>query len=426
MLKLNRISLLVVIISICTLFSACAQNCCDSKVGVKTGIDVLKENGFAQLQGKKVGLVTNPTGIDRELNSTVDILFNAKGVELVALYGPEHGVRGDIHAGDHVSGNSDPKTGLPVHSLYGATFKPTPEMLEGLDAIIYDIQDIGCRSFTYISTMGKVMEAAAEQGIEVIVLDRPNPLGGEKIEGPLVRDGFYSFVSQFKIPYIYGLTCGELAQMLNEEGMIKDKEGNVLKCKLTVVPMEGWKRSMLFEETDLPWVLPSPHIPQPVSAFFYPATGILGDLMVYSIGVGYTLPFQMIAVEGIDADKLTDRLNGLALPGVKFRPINVKPFYSVGKGEAMQGVQIYITDVKAAAITDIQFHVMEAVAELYPEKAAFKLASDKRYRSFDIVTGSDYFRTEFAKNHRFSDIRERWYEDVDSFREASKKYYLYR
>lgn len=426
MLKLNRISLLVVIISICTLFSACAQNCCDSKAVVKTGIDVLKENGFAQLQGKKVGLVTNPTGIDRELNSTVDILFNAKGVELVALYGPEHGVRGDIHAGDHVSGNSDPKTGLPVHSLYGATFKPTPEMLEGLDAIIYDIQDIGCRSFTYISTMGKVMEAAAEQGIEVIVLDRPNPLGGEKIEGPLVRDGFYSFVSQFKIPYIYGLTCGELAQMLNEEGMIKDKEGNVLKCKLTVVPMEGWKRSMLFEETDLPWVLPSPHIPQPVSAFFYPATGILGDLMVYSIGVGYTLPFQMIAVEGIDADKLTDRLNGLALPGVKFRPINVKPFYSVGKGEAMQGVQIYITDVKAAAITDIQFHVMEAVAELYPEKAAFKLASDKRYRSFDIVTGSDYFRTEFAKNHRFSDIRERWYEDVDSFREASKKYYLYR
>ena len=401
--------------------------CCNStSAGVKTGIDVLESNGFAQLKGKKVGLVTNPTGINRNLISTVDILFNAPEVQLVALYGPEHGVRGDVHAGDKVEGNTDTKTGLPVYSLYGATQKPTPEMLEGLDAIIYDIQDIGCRSFTYISTMGKVMEAAAEKGIEVIVLDRPNPLGGEKIEGPLVEDGFYSFVSQFRIPYIYGLTCGELAMMLNEEGMIKDSEGNALKCNLTVVKMEGWKRDMLFEQTGLPWVLPSPHIPQPVSAFFYPATGIVGDLGVYSIGVGYTLPFQIIAVEGIDADKLSDKMNGMALPGVKFRPINVKPFYSQGQGTNMQGVQIYITDVKAAALTDIQFYVMEAVAEMYPDKAAFKLASDRRYRSFDIVTGSDYFRKTFSQNHKFSDIRERWYADVDGFRKEAEKYYLYR
>lgn len=406
-----------------------AVSCCGNskeKVQVLTGIDVLEANGFQQLKGKKVGLVTNPTGVNKDLISTVDVLFNAKGVELVALYGPEHGVRGDVHAGDHVDGNSDPKTGLPVHSLYGSTLKPTPEMLEGLDAIIYDIQDIGCRSFTYISTMGKVMEAAADLDLEVIILDRPNPLGGEKIEGPIVKEGFFSFVSQFEIPYVYGLTCGELATLLNEEGLIKDKEGNVKKCKLTVVPMKGWKRDMLFEETGLPWVLPSPHIPQPISAFFYPATGIAGDLGCYSIGVGYTLPFQMIAAEGVDADKLAEKLNGYALPGVSFRPINVKPFYAVGKGSNLQGVQIYITDVKRAALTDIQFYVMEAIAELYPEKAAFKIASDKRYRSFDIVTGSDYFRTEFAKNHKFSDIKERWYEDIDSFRELSKKYYLYR
>ncbi|MBQ2244179.1 MAG: DUF1343 domain-containing protein [Bacteroidales bacterium] len=413
-------------------FALCAvlmvASCCapqNEKVQVLTGIDVLEANGFQQLQGKRVGLVTNPTGVNKDLVSTVDVLFNAEGVELVALYGPEHGVRGDVHAGDLVSGNSDPKTGLPVHSLYGKTVKPTPEMLEGLDAIIYDIQDIGCRSFTYISTMGKVMEAAADLDLEVIVLDRPNPLGGEKIEGPIVEEGFFSFVSQFEIPYVYGLTCGELAVLLNEEGLIKDKEGNVKKCKLTVVPMEGWTRDMLFEDTNLPWVLPSPHIPQPVSAFFYPATGIVGDLGCYSIGVGYTLPFQMIAVEGVDADKVSERLNGLDLPGVKFRPINVKPFYAVGKGTDMQGVQIYITDVKKAALTDIQFHVMEVIADMYPEKAAFKLASDKRYRSFDIVTGSDYFRKTFSENHKFSDIKERWYEDVDSFRELSKKYYLY-
>ncbi|MBO5804422.1 MAG: DUF1343 domain-containing protein [Bacteroidales bacterium] len=413
-------------------FALCAvlmvASCCapqNEKVQVLTGIDVLEANGFQQLQGKRVGLVTNPTGVNKDLVSTVDVLFNAEGVELVALYGPEHGVRGDVHAGDLVSGNSDPKTGLPVHSLYGKTVKPTPEMLEGLDAIIYDIQDIGCRSFTYISTMGKVMEAAADLDLEVIVLDRPNPLGGEKIEGPIVEEGFFSFVSQFEIPYVYGLTCGELALLLNEEGLIKDKEGNVKKCKLTVVPMEGWSRDMLFEDTNLPWVLPSPHIPQPVSAFFYPATGIVGDLGCYSIGVGYTLPFQMIAVEGVDADKVSERLNGLDLPGVKFRPINVKPFYAVGKGTDMQGVQIYITDVKRAALTDIQFHVMEVIADMYPEKAAFKVASDKRYRSFDIVTGSDYFRKTFSENHKFSDIKERWYEDVDSFRELSKKYYLY-
>lgn len=407
----------------CAVASCCAPQ--NEKVQVLTGIDVLEANGFQQLQGKRVGLVTNPTGVNKDLVSTVDVLFNAEGVELVALYGPEHGVRGDVHAGDLVSGNSDPKTGLPVHSLYGKTVKPTPEMLEGLDAIIYDIQDIGCRSFTYISTMGKVMEAAADLDLEVIVLDRPNPLGGEKIEGPIVEEGFFSFVSQFEIPYVYGLTCGELALLLNEEGLIKDKEGNVKKCKLTVVPMEGWSRDMLFEDTNLPWVLPSPHIPQPVSAFFYPATGIVGDLGCYSIGVGYTLPFQMIAVEGVDADKVSERLNGLDLPGVKFRPINVKPFYAVGKGSDMQGVQIYITDVKRAALTDIQFHVMEVIADMYPEKAAFKVASDKRYRSFDIVTGSDYFRKTFSENHKFSDIKERWYEDVDSFRELSKKYYLY-
>lgn len=405
------------------LASCCSQN---EKVNVLTGIDVLEANGFQQLKGKKVGLVTNPTGINKDLVSTVDVLFNAEGVELVALYGPEHGVRGDVHAGDHVSGNSDPKTGLPVHSLYGKTVKPTPEMLEGLDAIVYDIQDIGCRSFTYISTMGKVMEAAADLDLEVIVLDRPNPLGGEKIEGPIVEEGFFSFVSQFEIPYVYGLTCGELAMLLNEEGLIKDKQGNVKKCKLTVVPMEGWSRDMIFEDTKLPWVLPSPHIPQPASAFFYPATGIVGDLGCYSIGVGYTLPFQMIAVEGVDADKVAENLNALQLKGVKFRPINVKPFYAVGKGTDLQGVQIYITDVKDAALTDIQFYVMEVIAEMYPEKAAFKVASDKRYRSFDIVTGSDYFRKTFSENHKFSDIKERWYEDVDSFRELSKKYYLYQ
>ena len=419
--KKSFMHILAVLACVTAVSSCCCKQQADEVV-VKPGIEVLRDRGFDILQGKRVGLVTNPSGVDRNLVSTVDILHNAPGVELVALYGPEHGVRGDIHAGDKVEGNVDPKTGIIVHSLYGKTQKPTMEMLEGLDAIIYDIQDIGCRSFTFISTMGKVMEAAAEKGIEVIVLDRPNPLGGEKVEGPLVEEGFFSFVSQFAIPYVYGLTCGELALMLNQEGLLKDG----VQCNLTVVPMEGWERHMIYEDTNLPWVLPSPHIPQPASSFYYPAVGIAGELGAYSIGVGYTLPFQMLATEGVDADVLADRLNAKQLPGVLFRPLHVKPFYSMGAGKTLQGVQLYVTDAKAARLTEIQFHILEVIAELNPERAAFNLAPENRHRMFDIVTGNDYFRKTFALRHRFEDIQERWRADEEAFKTRSQAYYLYK
>ena len=190
-------------------------------VKVTTGIEILRSNNFKLLQGKRVGLITNPTGVDSDLKPTIDILFEAKNVKLVALFGPEHGVRGDVHAGDKVDNVTDTKTGLPVFSLYGKTRKPTLEMLKGIDVLVYDIQDIGCRSFTFISTMGLAMEAAAEQNIEFVVLDRPNPIGGLKIEGNITEEPFISFVSQFKIPYLYGQTCGELAIMLNEEKMLQ-------------------------------------------------------------------------------------------------------------------------------------------------------------------------------------------------------------
>jgi len=284
---------------------------------IKTGLEALKSQNFKVLEGKRVGLITNPTGFDNNLKSTVDVLFEAKNVKLVALFGPEHGVRGDVHAGDKVENMNDPKTGLPVYSLYGKTRKATPEMLKDIDVLVYDIQDIGSRSFTYISTMGLAMEAAAENNIEFVVLDRPNPLGGNKVEGNLAEEGFISFVSQFKIPYIYGLTCGELAVMLNEENMLGKK------CKLTVVKMEGWKRSMTFEQTGLQWVPSSPHIPQPISAIAYPISGILGELGYMSIGVGYTIPFQMFAAEWIEAEKLAGKMNSYNLPGVTFRPMHV-------------------------------------------------------------------------------------------------------
>ena len=386
---------------------------------IMTGIEVLKADNFKILEGKRVGLITNPTGVDNSLKSTIDILFEAPNVNLVALYGPEHGVRGDVHAGDKVDNSTDPSTGLPVYSLYGKTRKPTPEMLKDIDVLVYDIQDIGCRSFTYISTMGVAMEAAAENGIEFVVLDRPNPIGGEKVEGNLVEDGFTSFVSQFKIPYIYGLTCGELAQMLIGENMLAKN------CKLTVVPMKHWKRDMDYTQTGLQWIPSSPHIPHPHSAYFYPLSGIVGELPYLSIGVGYTIPFQMFAAQWIDAEKLAARMNALNLPGLKFRPMHLKPFYAFGKGEHLQGVQVHIMDYKTARLSEVQFYILQELAAMYPDKPAFSEENKARFDMFDKVCGSDQIRKRFSKNYRFDDIKDYWYKDVEAFKELSRKYYLY-
>ena len=390
------------------------------KIRIQTGIEVLKNSNFKLLEGKRVGLITNPTGVDNQLKSTIDILHEAPNVNLVALFGPEHGVRGDVHAGDHVDNSSDPTTGLPVGSLYGKTRKATPDMLKGIDVLVYDIQDIGCRSFTYISTMGLAMEAAAENNIEFVVLDRPNPLGGLKVEGNLAEDGYISFVSQFKIPYLYGLTCGELAQMLNGEKMLAKQ------CKLSVVKMKGWKRKMDYTQTGLQWIPSSPHIPHAHSAFFYPVSGIVGELGCLSIGVGYTIPFQMFAADWIKAEEFASALNKLNLPGVHFRPMHLKPFYSVGVGTQMQGVQVHLTDYQKANLSEIQFYVMQVIAQLYPDKAVFANANEKRFDMFDKVSGSNQIRLLFAKNNRFEDIQAYWNKDVEAFKKLSKKYYLYK
>ncbi len=382
---------------------------------VKTGIEVLREGGFECLKGKRVGLVTNPTGVDSQLKSTVDILFEAPDVQLVALYGPEHGVRGDILAGEKVANQTDAKTGLPVLSLYGKTRKPTPEMLQGIDVLVYDIQDIGCRSYTFISTMGKVMQAAAENKIEVVVLDRPNPLGGNKVEGSGVSEGYFSFVSQFDIPYIYGLTCGELAKYLNQE----------IGCQLTVIPMQGWERSMRFEDTGLPWVPTSPQIPSTTAAILYPATGIIGEMGFMNIGVGYTLPFQVMAAPWINAVQLTDALSEKQLPGVAFRPIVFKPLFGAMQGQSLQGVQIHITNYDLARISEIQFHVIEAMYQLYPDKVLFSADTEKRNSMFDKVCGTDFIRKEFSTAYRADDILPYWREGEQAFQEKSRDFYLY-
>ncbi len=388
---------------------------------VKTGIEVLQENNFEILRSKRVGLITNPTGVDKQLVSTVDILFNAPDIELKALYGPEHGVRGDYSAGDFVEFFKDSKTGLPVYSLYGKNKKPSKKMLEDIDVLVYDIQDIGSRSYTYISTLGLAMEAAAENNIKLVVLDRPNPLGGEKMEGMITEPEFISFVSQFPIPYIHGLTVGELALFLNNEKLLN----NGIKCDLEVVPMENWKRSMTFEETGLPWVASSPHIPHPDSAKFYPVSGILGELYVYSIGVGYTLPFELFATEWIDADKLTANLNALKLPGIIFRPIHFKPYYNTSKGKMIHGVQVHFTDYHKASISLIQFYILQEAYKLWPEYNVFELCDEARISMFDKVCGSDKIRKTFTQQWLVEDIENMWFKDIELFQKKAENYFLY-
>jgi uncharacterized protein YbbC (DUF1343 family) len=288
--------------------------------------------------------------------------------------------------------------------------------------IVYDIQDVGARSYTFISTLGLVMEACAELGVEVMVLDRPNPLGGRKIEGCYVEQPFNSFVSQYKIPYIYGLTVGELAEMINEEGLNRGQKGNQapVKCKLWVVPMEGWNRDMLYEDTGLPWILPSPNMPFKDTPMYYVSSGICGELYGFmNIGIGYTLPFGVFGATWIDAQKLKQKLDSYKIEGTAFRTIYYKPIAGAQKGELVQGVQYFYTDYKKAKITLTQFYIMQAVNELYPDHQPTGVGL------FDKVCGTDYIRLNFAKRHMVADIEEYWNKDVAAFKKLSKKYFLY-
>lgn len=386
---------------------------------VKTGIEVLKKQNFKILEGLRVGLVTNPTGVDNDLRSDVDILHAAKNVKLVALFGPEHGVRGNVHAGDAVANDSDPATGLPVYSLYGKYRMPSDEMLKNIDVLVYDIQDIGCRSFTYISTLANIMKAAARNHIKVVVLDRPNPLGGKKVEGCITEDDCISFVSQFKVPYVYGLTPGELARLLNDEGLLGEK------CDLEVVKIKGWKRSMTYGDTGLKWVLSSPHIPEASSAPFYTVSGIVGELDSINIGVGYTIPFQTFAAPWIKATELADRMNALRLPGYTFRPIYYSPFYSKYKGRQLQGVQVHFTNYRKARLCDVQFYILQELYKLYPNHDILKQAG-QRAGMFDKVCGSKKIRELFLRRHRWKDVKAYWDKDADKFKKLSRQYYLYK
>ena len=362
------------------------------------------------IRGKRVGLITNHSGVDRKLRHDVDLLASAPEVKLTALFSPEHGIRGAAQAGEKVRSAIDAKTGVPIHSLYGETRRPTPEMLKDVDVLVYDIQDIGTRFYTYISTLGECMQAAAERKVPLIVLDRPNPLGGEIIEGPLLDLNFRSFVGAFAIPIRYGLTPGELA------GWIKTNLR--LDLELSVVKMKHWTRAQWYEETNLIWVPPSPNIPTMASALAYPGMCLIEGTNL-SEGRGTTTPFEIVGAPWIDGIKLAERLNTLALPGVLFRPVAFTPTLSKFSGEACQGVQLHVADRKLFRPLPTALVIIEDIRRHYPEQFQFKSAH------FDRLAGTDAVRKAMERNQPMAAIVTTWQKDLNKFETARKKFLLY-
>jgi uncharacterized protein YbbC (DUF1343 family) len=370
-----------------------------------SGLEVLLGPQRALLAGKRVGLITNPTGVNRDLISAVDLMAGAGDFTLAALFGPEHGVRGDAQAGAAVADHMDARTGLPAYSLYGATRKPTPAMLTGLDVLVFDIQDIGARFYTYPWTLALVMQAAREAGIAVIVADRPNPIGGDKVEGPVLDPSLASFVGAYPMPIRHGMTIGELANMMNTDFGIG--------CDLTVVKCTNWQRSKpaTVHTNGLPWVPPSPNMPTPDTALVYPGTCLVEGTNL-SEGRGTTRPFEMVGAPFINADLLADRLNQRGLSGVRFRPVWFTPSFSKHQGQLCGGVQIHIMDRHAFAPVDIGLAVLLDVASLHQKEFSF-LPGNPPF--FDKLAGVSWLRAAISAGDGLSKIKARWQQDLDAF-----------
>ncbi|MGD2246182.1 MAG: DUF1343 domain-containing protein [Candidatus Aminicenantes bacterium] len=408
---------------------------------VKLGIEVFMDKHLDLVKGKRVGLITNPTGVSSHLESSIDLFYRNPEINLVALYGPEHGVRGNAQAGEYVPFYIDerydiPEYSIPVFSLYGQSLNPVkgmfkdideymrsfdtedrgkvPEqsMVESIDVLVFDIQDVGTRIYTYVATMAYCMEACAENDIEFVVLDRPNPINGIAMEGPLLEYPEYSsFVGLYPVPVRHGMTAGELASYFNDKFLAK-------KANLTVIPMEGWRREMWFDETSLPWVIPSPNMPTLATATVYPGQVFLEGTNV-SEGRGTTKPFELFGAPWIDGFRLAEKLNGLALPGVKFRESWFTPTFSKYKGELCGGAQIHVVDRHQYKSFDTSLHIIETVVKLYPEHFEFHDAY------FDKIMGTSRVRESLKRGVDARNIIESYAEELDSFSKWIKSYLLY-
>lgn len=371
----SRLVLLAIVPALLVLFQVAPVRAAN----VLVGVEVLARSHARDLAGRRVGLITNPTGVDRELNSTIDIVRALPDVKLVRLFAPEHGVRGAHYAGDKVDETRDPVSGIPIASLYGKTRRPTPEMLADLDVVLYDIQDVGVRHYTFVSTLTYMMEACEKAGVEVWVLDRPEPMGGRVVGGPVLESDLKGFIGIHEVPVVYGLTPGEWARMIQAE--------RTPGLKLRVIPLEGWRRGMNYGALDRPWVPPSQHIPHWETCYFYAMTGIIGEISDISVGVGYTLPFEAIGAPWIDGPALAKRLNALDLAGARFRPFAFVPRYGAFTGKPCNGVQIHVTDFERVDPQRIELALMEQIDALHPKQGLFRKALENKDCLFQAALG---------------------------------------
>ncbi len=386
--------------------------------GFKTGLEVFIEKDSIIYKNKRVGIVTNATGVTSNGVQNVDAMIRA-GINVVKLFGPEHGIRGDIGAGEKVKDMVDKKTGLPVYSLYGSTRRPTKEMLEGVDVIVYDIQDIGVRSYTFISTLAYVMQEAAKYNIEVVVFDRPIAMYGNLVDGNILETGFSSFIGLYPISYVYGMTSGETAKFFNKEFNIN--------AKLTIIKMEGYSHEMSYKDTGLKWVAPSPNIPKAETPYFCAATGIFGELGTLSGGIGCNMPFEVLGDVGLDGKKIAEWLNAKSLPGVNFNSIEFIPKAGKFKNKNCSGIKIEITDEKKFKPFMTEIYLFEVFYKLYPNKKYLGNIKDVGNKSlFEKAMGTDKIRAMIFEGKASEEIINSYDTDLEIFKNRREQYLLYK
>lgn len=392
------------------------------RYNVLVGLDIMESKNFSEFKGKRVGVITNHTGLSKSGEHVVDLLWAESGVELTAIFGPEHGVRGSVPDGVEVESAVDYRTGVKVFSLYGQTRKPTDKMLENIDVLIFDIQDIGARFYTYISTMALAMEAAAERGIPFYVFDRPNPVNGMDVSGPVLDPQFSSFVGLFPVPVRHGMTAGELALLFNGEGYLK----NGIKADLRVIKMSGWRREYWFDETNIPWVNPSPNMRTMNTAVVYPGTCFIEGTNI-SEGRGTERPFEFIGAPWINGELLSDELNKLHLQGVEFLPVKFTPVSIPGVvykpkylNEQCEGIFVKVTNRNSFKPVETGIYILWMIKRLFAE--------DFRWRDnlfIDKLYGSSQLRNWLDSGKNPEEIIKSWSEPINRFKKIREKYLIY-
>ncbi|WP_047984447.1 exo-beta-N-acetylmuramidase NamZ family protein [Ornithinibacillus californiensis] len=382
---------------------------------MKLGLEVFLDKYVDNYEGKRIGLLTNLTGVNHQLEATIDLFYRHDQINLTALFGPEHGIRGEVQEGKLIDSSVDTYTGVPIHSLYNKEKKPNVDMLQDVDVVFCDLQDIGARYYTFIYSLANTMQMCGQEGKKVVVLDRPNPINGITIEGNLVENEFQSFVGKFPIPVRHGMTIGELALLFKNEFAID--------CDVEVIPMEGWSREMYFDQTDLFWVSPSPNTTTMDMCVLYPGTCLVEGTNL-SEGRGTTKPFEVIGAPFIDSRKLTEELNALKIEGVRFRPTVFKPMYSKHAGEVCEGVQVHVSDRSKLRSFEMGIRLLETIYRLYPEDVEFIQAGKLNRYFLDLLAGTDKLRKQVIQGDT-KEFRAQLPEDTQRFEKVRKKYFLY-